>query len=305
MKFIVYTDLHLAAKNPIHRVDNYSQSLISKLNEIYDISNKHSVDVILFLGDFFNTHRIYSYDLINQAIDIINSSDINTYSIIGQHDLIGYNKDSYFSSALCFLERHCKNFYTLIEPKEFDDTVIYPCHCYDDLLKTINQKVTKRKNSILLAHHLITEKRMPFHTFLTSELIPCPYSAVFFGDYHAGMEQNTIDNTMFWSPGSIARIAINETKKIPKIGIIETKLGNKINIEEIKLKSTKLAEEVFNVSIVETLKQHTEYNSDKLIQQIQEFELCSIDIYDLIEKAAKKNNIDKSLVDYILSKKPL
>lgn len=305
MKFAVYTDLHLAAKNPINRIDDYPQALLIKLKEIYKTAQQKDVDAVLFLGDFFNSHRIYSYDIINQAMDIICSSNIDTYSIIGQHDLIGYNPQSYSSSALCFLEHHCPKFQTLWEPKEFDDTVLYPCHVFDDLKEKIKQPITRKKKSLLLAHHLITLELLPFETHLIKDLVPCNYSAVLFGDYHAGMDITEAEGTLFWGIGSVARIAINEIDRKPRMGIIVTQLGKPVYIESIELMSTKVANESFNVTIVEEMKKRRSNDPNSFIEKIKELELESVDIYDLIIKTTNRNEVDKEIIEYILSKKEM
>lgn len=303
MKFAVYTDLHLAAKNPLHRIDDYSQTLLEKLREIYETAKTENVDAVLFMGDFFNSHRIYSYDIINQAMDIICLADVDTHAIIGQHDLVGYNKNSYASSAVCFLERHCPRFKTIWEPLELDDTVLYPAHCFDDLLETMKQTVTKKKKSILLAHHLITLNELPYKTFLAKDLVPSKFSAIFFGDYHAGMKPTMIEDTLFWGSGSLARIAINETKREPSFGIVTTQTGKPVEVEVRKLHCLKPPEEVFNVSLVEKTKEKTEFNPDSFIERIREFESQSLDIYDLIEKVAKSEGIQEKILSYILAKK--
>jgi hypothetical protein len=303
-KFMVYADLHLTAKRPIHRIDDFEASMIEKLAEAYRLAAERSVDAVLFLGDFFNSHRIFAYDLINNAMDVICHADLPTYAIIGQHDLVGYNPDSYANSTLCFMERHCSKFQTLRAPKEFPDCVVYPCHTYDKFEEHIQAPgVTKKKKSILLAHHLITREKCIFPTFVADDFLPCPYNAVLFGDYHGGMEPYQKDNTLVWGPGSMARLAVNEADRIIKVGILT--VGKTIGIEEIPLLSAKPSGEVMGKTFLEGVREHAGMvDASSFISKIMSLEADSKDIFDLVEKAAAQQGVKKEVIDYILSKRP-
>jgi hypothetical protein len=303
-KFMVYTDLHLTAKRPIHRIDNFEASMIEKLAEVYRLAKEHSVDAVLFMGDFFNSHRVFAYDLINNAMDVVCSADITTYAIVGQHDLVGRNQDSYASSTLCFMERHCPKFYTLKAPKDFGDCVVYPCHTWDDFQVQIQATdITKRKKSILLAHHLITRDKKVFPTYVADEFLPCPYSAVLFGDYHGGMEPYQKDNTLVWSPGAMARLAINEADRVIKCGVLT--VGKTVEVDEIPLASMKPSGEVMGKGFLETVREHAGMvDATTFVSKVMSLEADSKDIYDLVEKAALQQGIRKEVIDYVLSKRP-
>lgn len=298
-RILFYTDLHLAASTPLHRIDDYPNTVLNKLQEVYQLAEEHKTDLIIFGGDLFDSHRTYSYDILSRAIELINKP---TYAIVGQHDLIGYNSDTYATSSLCFLEKYCSNFKTIREPLELDDVVIYPSHVYDDFMESFTKKVNRKKKSILVAHHLITHEKTVFKTYLTSDFLPCQYSAVIFGDLHSGMETYYDEKeTLVWSPGALSRKAINEITREVKVGILTVELGKRIEVEEIKLKSALLGDEVFGKTLLENIKQNSQYvNTEGFIKSISELEAGSIDIYDMIDKAAKASELKKETLEYIL-----
>lgn len=295
----------MSGQRPEHRIDNFSESLLVKLEETYRLAIEKGVDFVVFMGDFFNSHRIFNYEIINSVMDIICSSRLTTYAIVGQHDTVGYNPDSYRSSTLNFMERHCPRFETMWEPKEFDDVVLYPCHCYDEFLPAFQKPITRKKKSILVAHHLITRNTVPFETYLLEDFLPCKYSAVIFGDFHFGMRPYYDENeTLVWSPGALARQAINEKTRVVRVGVVEVNLGKRVEVEEIQLNNVRSGDEVFAKTLLEEIRERPEMvDTSEFVQSIRELEATSEDIFDMLEKAAKKRKVRKPVINYILAKR--
>lgn len=306
-KFIVYTDFHMTGKNPVHRTDDFSSSLINKIKEVYSLVDTYKVDFVLFLGDFFNNHRMYRYDILNELIDVISSCSVTTYAIIGQHDLVGCNPESYKSSTLCFMEKHCDKYKTIEDKLELDDVVFYASHNYCNFMESFNIPIVRKKKSILLAHHLITHEKLMFHTYITSEFLPCKYSAIFFGDAHVGMEPYYDNNdTLVWNPGSLARLTISDINRDVKCGIVNVESGKRVEVEEYKLISALPGNDVFAKSIIEQVKKSPEMlDKNKFIDSIMDLESTSVDIIDYVLKIGSQKNVDKNVLNYIESKRSL
>jgi len=301
-RFLYYTDPHLSVRCPVYRIDDYSTSLIAKLEEVYDIAEKNNADFVLCGGDFFNSHSIFSFGLINNIIDVLNNSNLDTYSIIGQHDIFGYNSETFKSSTLAFIERHCKSFYIIREPVDKDDLVIYPCHCYDDFNDSLDVSSPKKKYSILVAHKLISKKKAPFDVIVTSEIKKNGFNLILSGDLHSGVPEHAVGKTTYYNPGSLVRRAINEIGRKIKVGLIDVSFKKGIAIKEICLKNVGKAEDVFSMSALEN-KSKENINTDAFISGIEDLENESVDIFDFIEKAAQKEKLNKNIIEYIMSKK--
>ena len=126
-----------------------------------------------------------------------------------------------------------------------------------------------------------------------------------FGDYHAGMSPYRDSNgTLVWSPGSIARQAINETERKVKVGILTIQRGKQIEVEEIQLQTVKPSDEVFSMTMIEHIREHSKMvDTNDFVESIRELEASSTDIYDLIEKAGKQQEIRPEVLNWILAKR--
>ena len=305
-KFVFYTDLHLTAKTPCHRVDNYPQAVLAKLRQVYAIAKDEGADFILFGGDFYNAHRIFSYSLITEAMLMICGFDVPTFGVVGQHDLYGYNPTSYPKSTLAFQETHCLRFESLKVPLETDDAIIYPCHVYDDLIECLHQRTTKKKKSVLVAHHLISKDEFPFQTFRTCDLNAANFNLVLSGDLHGGFETHTIKGTTFANPGSLARQSVRDIDRMPKVLVVEIEAGESIQIREVVLDAPK-GEDVFGTTFLEDAQAiiaDREVDASDFVAQLEALRQDAVDIYDLVDKVCKGQGIRLEVRDYILSKKP-
>lgn len=304
-KFVFYTDVHLTAKTPCHRVDDYSAAILNKLRQVYAIAKQEDADFVLFGGDFYNSHRIFSYSLITEAMLTICGFDVPTFGVVGQHDLYGYNPTTYSKSTLAFQETHCLRFESLKKPLETDDAVIYPCHVYDDLFVCLQQRITKKKKTVLIAHQLISKEEFPFQTFRTCDL-KTNFSLVLSGDLHNGFETHTINSTIYANPGSLARQSVRDINRIPKVFVVELTLGKPICIREVALDVPK-GEDVFGTTFLEDVKANLvdkKVDVSDFVAQLETLRRDSVDIYDLVDKVCKGQGIRTEVRDYILSKKP-
>lgn len=300
-KFIFYTDFHLTNKRPVNRNDDFSNNQLAKLKEIYDTAVAQKADFVLFGGDFFNKHRIFSYDLIHEALKIICGSGLITYAVQGQHDLVGYNRESYASSTLAFLENYSRGaFETLWKPILLGDFNIHPCHWFDDFDLCLKTETERGLNSVLLAHKSITMKKHPFETILTKN-IKSEFELILNGDIHSGHALHKIGKTQFYNPGSISRMSIKDKPRKPKIALIES--GSEIRLTEIALQNVQA--DVFNFNILEELPEISEQptaGGDKFFEEIMELEKSATDLGDLIHKFGKQKDVSVKILDYISSK---
>ena len=252
-KLLFYTDLHLSAKIPRHRIDDYPRTLLNKLKEIYKLAKEEEVDCVLFGGDFFHSHRIYSYEIISEAIDIISSFSNKTYAVVGQHDLIGHNQETYKSSALAFLEGRCNKYETLWEPIEIGNVNISPCHWFDDFELMLKGRLSRKKTQIMVAHQTICKDNLPFDTFITSKLPKNEFNLVLSGDWHGGFDPHDNKGTKYCNPASIGRHAISDSEHIPQIALVTIDNSHKIDINLIKLDSLS-AGEAFATTFLEEIR---------------------------------------------------
>lgn len=304
-KFLFYTDLHLHAKQPRHRADIYSVSVLKKLEEIYEIARREAVDFVVFGGDFYHTWRIFSYDIINAAMEIMCNEGIPTLGIVGQHDVYGYNRETYLKSTLCFQEKHCPSFRTLWEPEDMGEVVLYPVHCLDDFEKCFSFDVTRKKKSVLLVHKLLCNSHQPFDVYRTSDY-EWPYSLVLSGDLHSGFPVHWVGKTILANPGSIGRPNRKDMQRMPKVLIIEGHPKKEIYIREILLKNAQPFDTIFKAGVLDEFGEGAlsgTIDTSKFVSSVEGIQNEPADIFELIEQRGQQGAVSKEVLDYLLSKR--
>lgn len=297
-RFLAYTDLHLTLKTPISRKDVFYKSLLIKLEEVYNLAKQYNVDAVFFMGDFFDKHQILCDDMIASAIEIIDSVDVNTYAVIGQHNLKGYNQESYEQSSLRFLEKFSTKYKTLIDPIFIGETTIYPCHWYDDLSTILAQNINKESTNILLAHQTVNDKPLMFNCLVTKDF-KSEFDLILSGDWHGGYDVHKIDNTTWANPGALARRSIDDAKRPVQIALIEIE-NKQVKVEYLPLKNVK--EDVFKENYLDLIKEKPIYQQSKFIDEIKSLNIQDITVKELIKIIGIQQKLKIEVFDYLLKK---
>jgi len=305
-RFIFFTDAHISGMTPRHRVDNYQQALLKKIEEVYDLAKKHSCEFLVFGGDLFDTHRIFSYEVISGLMDIICDSGLKTYSIIGQHDLYGYNPETFKSSTLAFVIKRCGLFEIIWQPSAVCGVNLFPSHVWQDVNESLKATLPTDHPNVLIAHCLFTNKKLPYNTISTEDFgKTSPYDLVLAGDLHCGFETHRVNKSWFCNPASLARQEINEADRIPKVALISIQSGSDPEIEMIPLKSARPGVEVFGENVADIFKSETKDTgpANNFVDDLLQFEAESVDIYALIRKIGMQRGISKDVLNYIEMKR--
>lgn len=99
VKFLFVGDLHLRGTNPRNRIDDYKEVAKQKLKEVFKIAVDNAVDAILQPGDIFDRPEVGIAVLLEFA-EVLKESPVNIYCTLGNHDIYGYNVDSYYRTSL-------------------------------------------------------------------------------------------------------------------------------------------------------------------------------------------------------------
>lgn len=301
-KFGFLTDSHFSVVRNSFRTDNFFDSVLSKFKQCYEHFNASGCEFVLHGGDMFDKYRSYSYPMILQIREIIVKSKIPTYFIWGQHDLLGYNRESSRNSNLEFLQRICDG--KLIEIKDFlelKSLYLFASHVDQDcgeVLHGINSRILKPV--VAVVHALLYNAESSFGTIDIRNLGKIKPMLVLSGDLHSGFEQTEIEGTIYYNPGSLARTCREDRK--PKAAVIEIlPLLNEwnINIQEFFPKC-----EAFPFPEIETpeITVSNQQDSEKYIEAFEKFKVESSDIIERLEQVGKHHNIDEEILEYIKSK---
>ncbi len=302
MKFLITGDLHLRGSSPENRIDDFFESQINKMEQIFKLATENKCEMILCPGDVFDNPRP-SFDVLEYYIKLFKKYNTNCdggiqfLTVWGQHDQrfrtkertalklmdsLGYMKtiDGYTSlNSMCGIDLYgCS----------YGDEILIPKH--DDLF------------NILLIHKTILDKQkwIGQEDYLLSDKVfkKYPYDLIISGDWHHPVFYQYKKQTIL-NCGCLVRKTVAEADLIPHIYILD------INEEDLtySLKKIELlyepAEKVFREEALnrETVKENAKLQ--EFIESIKNNEIStSLDFKKNLETMMK--NSSKEVKDIIL-----
>jgi len=120
MKFVLISDIHLTAKNPVARLDDLVEVQFEKLEYVLKWAHKNGAS-ILQAGDLFDRPR--SWTLLPRVMDLLNHYEVPIYCVYGQHDTYFYSEKTRDATSLGILAK--AGLVTIIGKHHFVDEGIY------------------------------------------------------------------------------------------------------------------------------------------------------------------------------------
>jgi len=252
MKFGFFTDLHARGDSPEGRTDDFSRSVLTKLEEIGDIFKKAKVDLILFGADLFDTYDP-AKSVIADVGKILRSWNLPIVSVIGSHDYCGYQVKSLRRTAVGLLAA-TTDYLTLIGapglPQFYDtgDVRIYGNSHSHDLISCSDAfyylKPEYIKYQMQMIHADVIDQHVIWNHILCKD-VSTESDLVLIGHYHSGWTTPYIVDkerkdyylplvqgsesyllpencTTYINPGSIGRMSNTGKQRVPKVLLIET-----------------------------------------------------------------------------------
>lgn len=149
---LIVGDCHITDKRPESRIDNFEETVFTKLSFIFQTAKQYNC-IVLQPGDFFDVPSP-SYKLFTQVVKLLNRYNmIKLYVIMGQHDLRFRNAENI---ALKALEQSCTNFTIVNNSVLIDNICLYGSSYNEDVPKVLN----KNAFNILLTHRMILKEKI-------------------------------------------------------------------------------------------------------------------------------------------------
>ena len=259
MRLLYFTDTHIRDNNPKYRIDNYSESLKNKLQEIAALVDAFSIDYLLHGGDLFDLPWPTA-KAVQMTIDFFEQIKVPIYMVSGNHDLVGQNLSSLENTLLWFLAR--RGLFRLLSPgekiylKRSGFTLQLSGQHFDyniDNENRVSAYCVDKKNcdlAIHMVHGMLLPK--PFSPYVPATRISqvAPYTEADFtlcGHAHLGYSAVEIDGKIFINPGAISRILALEWElvRVPQVVLLDFST-KKTQCQYIPLKSAKPADEVLH-----------------------------------------------------------
>lgn len=310
MKFLFVGDLHLRGTNPRNRIDDYKEAVKAKLREVFTLAKQHEVKAILCPGDIWDRPEV-SIGVLVEFMNILRECPIDFYTCAGNHDIHGYNLDTYERTSLRLLTELVPKFRVFTESHVmvYPDVAItfspysgmidregygYDTHWKDEQLK------------IHIAHGMLLDHTPPFDRFTLIQDVKTTADLVLTGhDHHGFGIYRRADGKVFCNPGSLTRISAStgELERPIQVALIDVRDKQTFDIELLPLWSAKPGTEVLDRSKIEA-DQKRQYAMEEFAALIQtgSGEKVLLNIDDIVEAIAQKEALAPDVVKKTLEK---
>ena len=223
-KLLLVGDLHYSKHNPVARTDIYFNAICAKLVEAINIANTNFVSAILLAGDVFNKPSVSNFELIALA-NILNQAMMPIFVVPGNHDLYGYNLETYNRTSLCILEMAVPNLHKLtyegitidsffLTGSPYTTDMDIEKHCYYPMSKP------EALLHVHVVHGMLLPKKPVFARFtLIEDVADTNADVIFAGHDHVGWPMQKHKNTLFINNGALCRLSAHKSEIKRRVGV--------------------------------------------------------------------------------------
>lgn len=317
MKLLYFGDVHIRGTNPRNRTDDYKEALKAKLREIFKLAEYNGVKALICAGDIFDRPEVTNGVLLEFA-EVFKESPVPIYTTAGNHDIFGYNLDTYGRTSLRILELIVPQFHVINDPmsnlilEEGDQKVALSFQPFDHHIDRDGYGYSpgspvKEAFKIHTAHGMLLDhdpKIFDRYTYVKTvkteaDLVLCGHEHLGFGIYERS------DGKTFLNCGAICRVAANEdeiSRKV-QVALIEVKNNQLESLELIELRSAKPGDQVLDRSKIEA-EHKRQYAMEEFAALIQSEDgtKAIVDLESILAAIAEKEGYAPDVVQKALDK---
>jgi exonuclease SbcD len=232
MKLIHITDIHYTGKRLKRRLDNYSESLNEKMNEVFRECYKLNAGMII-TGDINDEPTTKPEACGDFFANLASMRDrkLPVFAVLGNHDIIGYNWQSYKYTFLYVLAE--AGLITLLgeTPIEYGKFILTGVHSHrlmdkrlDDYLPAVAKKRPDQVH-IHAVHGFLTPEPWPSMVdhILIRDIAHTNADITLTGHEHGGFGIIKQGDKLFVNPSAISRLSAGyvDYGRTPRYAIIE------------------------------------------------------------------------------------
>lgn len=312
-KFIITGDLHFRTENPRSRKGNYSESILTKLYEVFQIARDQSARAIIIPGDIFDSSNVSLPTIGKLASFLANCRQefgIEVLTISGNHDLPAGNKNALTRTPYGLLEK--LGFFWDIENEDYHIGGASVTGCgFDFQTDTEAGKeqyfsdpygqeypVIHVVHSMLMAAPPVTGMR---HTLISD--VDTNADIIISGHYHEGFGViRRKDGKLFINPGSLCRLSASESemKRIVQVAMLTVQSKTEFDAVLIPLQSARPAEEVLNREAIVEKKDHENWLNTFFESLSHEGEAKFLEVREIVDSIAAREKILPEVQDEAL-----
>lgn len=292
-KIAIVGDTHLNSTTPQSRIDDYGNTCLDKMSQIYRKCIDNDYKILIITGDIFHKNK-QPLKFINKSLELfkkIRDAGIETYVIMGNHDL-AYNKVEYVDQS---------PLYSLLVSGivEILDELVVKVNGYEVYIRGFNfpEKVEKNKSnnkiSICVAHRYFEKYDKEFLT--SKELKRLGYDIYVLGHDHVSYKPTRVGNTYLLRPGSLMRGTSHDYQLERDVYMNIIKLNGDSERPKLSFKrdvlDIKPANKVFTSSVLRE-KDKEESEDGDILSSLAE------DLDNLLDKMSSVNS-ENSIYDFL------
>ncbi|TYS60515.1 exonuclease SbcD [Sutcliffiella horikoshii] len=317
MKLLYFGDPHIRGTNPRNRKDDYKEALKAKLLEIFNLAKYKGVEAIIQPGDTFDRPEVTTGVLLEFA-EVMRQSPVPIYTTAGNHDIYGYNLDTYQRTSLKVLELIVPQFHVINDPsipvmlsKDGVDVQLTFTPYSSEMDKDgfgYSPTCKKEENvfSIHTSHGMLLDHEPPFDRYTTIKDVKTSANLVLCGHDHSGFGiYERSDGVTFANIGSITRLSASQTElqRTIQVLLIEVTDSKTCKLETIPLQSAKLGAEVLDRTRIEAEEKRA-YAMEEFSALIQSKtgEKALVDINSIVQAIAKEQGLSTEVAQIALNK---
>jgi exonuclease SbcD len=305
---LLYTgDWHIRGTNPRNRLDDYKTALKEKLREIFELAKKWEAKAIIAPGDIFDRPEV-TISVLLEFVMVLREAPVTIYTTPGNHDLYGYNVETFHRSSLKLLEMLVPKLQVITDPTEvvtFDGSTALSFTPYSGKMDLNGYGYSPEYEGlgdmykIHVAHGMLLDHTPPFDKFTYIQDVQTRADMVLTGHDHTGYGvYNRKDGKVFCNPGALTRLAasVKEMQRQVQVGLI-TVDGKESKVELIALKTAKPGEEVLDRSRIEAEKER-QYAMDTFsaLMKAKTGDAVLMDVNQIVETIAKQQETAPHIV---------
>jgi len=292
MRLLCTGDWHITNKTPKNRIDNYPQTILTKLKYILDYAAENKIFYILQPGDFFDSVKVPHSTVASIAKLLAQYEDTHLIACFGQHDLQFHNAENPNTPLNVLLKAGLVFTAPLMLPIGHRHYVHFAGWGNDI------PEPTEDGYNILLTHRMVIHENKLWeaqtgyeesHTLLKStkfDLITC-------GDNHTGFV-HTHDDRILTNCGSLMRSSTSQSSHTPFFVVVNTDT-NLYHVEYIPVEDIN---DVMDFSQKEKEEQVNQ-NLTKFISNLTSTKRPELNYKKNLYNLINSNSIDKGIVDII------
>jgi DNA repair protein SbcD/Mre11 len=311
-KFLFVVDPHIRGTNPVHRKGDLREDIKAKFAEVYSIAAENKVDAIIYPGDILDSPEV-ALGVAFDFAEVLSMSPVPQYTTIGNHDVYGYNLDTYYRTSLRLLQMVVPNLSVFYRP---GDNVMY-----DDVLITFEPYSSQIDVNgygycppeytddfegvrIHVAHGMLLDHDPPFDRYTKVQDVHTTADILLTGHDHTGYGiYKRPDGKIICNPGSLTRLAASQSEinRQIQVALITVHKHKEFEVELIPLKCAKPGEDVLDRSGIEA-ENKRQYAMEQFAALIktQTGEAVILNVPQIVETIAAQEKYDPAVVKMAL-----